>query len=132
MFAPKGSAFAPTPKVLPIINSDVGSTSRRGVWGLFSVIGCGVVQGGGILRSADQAVAHAEGDGMSAVIRAESSEQSAGVCFHGVHGQEQVTTDFPVGLSAAAHRNLARPTHRTRTAGPARNQPRTDQPGNRS
>src|SRR5664279_5734963 len=38
---------------------------------------------------------------MPAVIRAESSEQSAGVCFHGVHGQEQVTTDFPVGLSAA-------------------------------
>jgi hypothetical protein len=41
MFAPKGSAFAPTPEVLPIINSDVGSTSRRGVWELFSVIGCG-------------------------------------------------------------------------------------------
>ena len=101
MFAPKGSAFAPTPEVLPVINSDVGSTSRRGVWELFSVNGCGVVRGGGICGSADQAVSHAEGDGMPAVARAESSEQSAGVCFHGVHGQEQVTTDFPVGLSAA-------------------------------
>ena len=53
------------------------------------------------LGSADQAVAHGEGDGMSAVLRAESSEQSAGVRFHGVHGQDQVTTDFPVRLSAA-------------------------------
>ena len=55
----------------------------------------------GDVRSGDQAVAHAEGDGVSAVVRAESSEQSAGVGFHGVHGQEQLTTDFPVGLAAA-------------------------------
>ena len=47
----------------------------------------------GDARSGHQAVAHAEGDGVSAVVCAESSEQSAGVCFHGVRGQEQVTTE---------------------------------------
>src|SRR6478609_5572770 len=47
----------------------------------------------------DEAGAHGEGDGMSPVVCAESSEQSAGVGFHGVRGEEQVTTDFPVGLA---------------------------------
>jgi len=48
--------------------------------------------------------------------------------------RHHTTRPNPTGhrCPAAAHRNLARPTHRTRTAGPARNQPRTDQPGNRS
>ena len=64
---------------------------------VFRRSGCEAVDCG----SADQAGAHGEGDGVSTVICAESSEQSAGVCFHGVHGQEQVTADFPIGLSAA-------------------------------
>ena len=49
----------------------------------------------------DEAGAHGEGDGVPPVVRAESSEESAGVCLHGVRGHGQFTTDCPVGQAPA-------------------------------
>ena len=38
---------------------------------------------------------------MPPVVRAESSEESVGVCLHGVSGHGQFTTDCPVGQAPA-------------------------------